>query len=139
MTYSGVPPDYEPFLEAFDPELRKQLGVCYTPPQIVRSLVARVDTVLREERDRPDGLADPDVYVLYPCRGTGAYLAEVLRPIVATLKDRGEEALWGGKLKAAAIERFFGLEILSRWLHFFLAFLRPGVAPCRAFCGRRGS
>ena len=27
---------YEPFLEAFDPELRKQLGVWYTPPQIVK-------------------------------------------------------------------------------------------------------
>ena len=27
---------YEPFLEAFDPELRKELGVWYTPPEIVR-------------------------------------------------------------------------------------------------------
>ena len=27
---------YEPFLEAFDPELRKQLGVWYTPPEIVQ-------------------------------------------------------------------------------------------------------
>ncbi len=26
---------YEPFLEAFDPELRKQLGVWYTPPEVV--------------------------------------------------------------------------------------------------------
>ena len=26
---------YEPFLEAFDPELRKELGVWYTPPEIV--------------------------------------------------------------------------------------------------------
>ena len=35
---------YEPFLEAFDPELRKQLGVWYTPPEIVKYMVARVDT-----------------------------------------------------------------------------------------------
>ena len=35
---------YEPFLEAFDPELRKQLGVWYTPPEIVQYMVARVDT-----------------------------------------------------------------------------------------------
>jgi hypothetical protein len=26
---------YEPFLEAFDPELRRELGVWYTPPEIV--------------------------------------------------------------------------------------------------------
>ena len=36
---------YEPFLEAYDPELRKELGVWYTPPEIVKYQVARVDTV----------------------------------------------------------------------------------------------
>lgn len=116
---------YEPFLEAFDPELRKQLGVWYTPPEIVRYMVARVDTVLREELNRPDGLADPDVYVLDPCCGTGAYLAEVLRVIAATLKDRGEEALLGGKLKAAAMERIFGFEILPA--PFVVAHLQLGL------------
>ena len=55
---------YEPFLEAFDPELRKELGVWYTPPEIVRYMVARVDTVLRQELGIADGLADPHVYVL---------------------------------------------------------------------------
>ncbi len=116
---------YEPFLEAFDPELRKQLGVWYTPPEIVRYMVARVDTVLREELDRPDGLADPDVYVLDPCCGTGAYLTEVLRVIAATLKDKGEEALLGGKLKAAAMERLFGFEILPA--PFVVAHLQLGL------------
>ena len=51
---------YEPFLEAYDPELRKALGVWYTPPEIVKYQVARVDRVLREELDLPDGLADPE-------------------------------------------------------------------------------
>jgi hypothetical protein len=116
---------YEPFLEAFDPELRKQLGVWYTPPEIVRYMTARVDTVLREELGRPDGLADPDVYVLDPCCGTGAYLVEVLRSIAATLKDKGEEALLGGKLKAAAMERIFGFEILPA--PFVVAHLQLGL------------
>jgi len=44
---------YEPFLEAFDPELRRQLGVWYTPPEVVRYMVARVDAALREELGRP--------------------------------------------------------------------------------------
>ena len=35
---------YEPFLESFDPDLRKQLGVWYTPPEVVRYMVARVST-----------------------------------------------------------------------------------------------
>ena len=80
---------YEPFLEAFDPELRKELGVWYTPPEIVKYMVARVDQVLREELDIADGLADPRVVVLDPCCGTGAYLVEVLDRIAATLAREG--------------------------------------------------
>ena len=76
----AVPYFYEPFLEAFDPELRKQLGVWYTPVEVVRYMVARVDRALKEDLDIPDGLAAENVYVLDPCCGTGAYLAEVLRP-----------------------------------------------------------
>jgi len=92
---------YEPFLEAFDPELRKQLGVWYTPPEIVRYQVARVDAALREELDIPDGLADPRVFVLDPCCGTGAYLVEVLRKIEKTLKEEKGE---GDALNAEAIK-----------------------------------
>lgn len=68
---------YEPFLEAFDPELRKQLGVWYTPHEIVRYMVARVDTALREELGLADGLADKNVFILDPCCGTGSFLVEV--------------------------------------------------------------
>ncbi len=47
----------------------------------MRYIMERVDTVLREELDLPDGLADPNVYVLDPGNGTGSYLVEVLRRI----------------------------------------------------------
>ena len=80
---------YEPFLEAFDPQLRKDLGVWYTPPEIVQYMVARVDTVLREELGIADGLADPRVVVLDPCCGTGAYLVEVLNKIAADAAREG--------------------------------------------------
>jgi len=116
---------YEPFLEAFDPELRKQLGVWYTPTEIVQYMVARVDTVLREELKLADGLADPNVYVLDPCCGTGAYLVEVLKRIDRTLKERGEDALAAEELKRAAINRVFGFEILPA--PFVVAHLQMGV------------
>lgn len=103
---------YEPFLEAFDPELRKELGVWYTPREIVQYMVARVDTVLRTELDIADGLADPRVYVLDPCCGTGAYLVEVLKRIHQTLKEKGNNALLADELKNAAMHRVFGFEIL---------------------------
>ena len=103
---------YEPFLQAYDPELRKALGVWFTPPEIVKYQVARVDRVLRDELDLPDGLANPNVIVLDPCCGTGAYLVEVLHSIAATLRDKGGDALVASDLKQAAIKRVFGFEIL---------------------------
>ena len=81
---------YEPFLEAFDPQLRKELGVWYTPAEIVRYMVARVDEVLRSELGIADGLADKNVYVLDPCCGTGTYLIEVLKKIEETLRAKGK-------------------------------------------------
>jgi hypothetical protein len=117
---------YEPFLEAFDPELRKQLGVWYTPPEIVQYQVARVDAALREELDIPDGLADPRVFVLDPCCGTGAYLVEVLRVIAHTLKEeKGEGALAELAVKEAAQKRVFGFEIMPA--PFVVAHLQMGL------------
>jgi len=103
---------YEPFLEAFDPQLRKELGVWYTPAEIVKYMVERVDTVLRQELGLAQGLADRNVYVLDPCCGTGSYLVEVLDRIHRTLKERGGDALTASDLKEAAQKRVFGFEIL---------------------------
>jgi hypothetical protein len=103
---------YEPFLEAFDPELRKELGVWYTPREVVQYMVERVDRVLREELGRPSGLADPNVYVLDPCCGTGAFLVEALNRIAKTLSENSGDALMGTDLKKAATERVFGFELL---------------------------
>ena len=50
-----MPYFYEPFLEAFDPALRKQLGVWYTPAEVVRYMVARVDRALRDDLGSPTG------------------------------------------------------------------------------------
>ena len=121
----AVPYFYEPFLEAFDPGLRKQLGVWYTPAEIVRYMVTRVDKALVDDLDIPDGLAAENVYVLDPCCGTGAFLAEVLRRIAANLKERGLGALAGARVKQAALERVFGFEIMPA--PFVVAHLQVGV------------
>ncbi len=116
---------YEPFLKAYDPELRKELGVWYTPPEIVQYQVERVDRVLREELDIADGLADDRVVILDPCCGTGAYLVETLKRIYKTLEEKGGSALTAQKLKHAAMERVFGFEILPA--PFVIAHLQLGL------------
>ena len=116
---------YEPFLQAFDPELRKQLGVWYTPSEVVRYMVARVDQALQDDLGLADGLAAENVYVLDPCCGTGAYLAEVLRRIAANLNNQGLGALTGARVKQAATERVFGFEIMPA--PFVVAHLQVGL------------
>ena len=121
----AVPYFYEPFLEAFDPDLRKQLGVWYTPVEVVRYMVARVDKALKDDLGIADGLAAENVYVLDPCCGTGAYLAEVLRRIAANLEGQGLGALAGARVKQAALERVFGFEIMPA--PFVVAHLQVGL------------
>ena len=121
----AVPYFYEPFLEAFDPDLRKQLGVWYTPTEVVRYMVARVDRALKDDLGIADGLAAENVYVLDPCCGTGAFLAETLRRIAANLETRGLGALTGARVKQAATKRVFGFEIMPA--PFVVAHLQVGL------------
>ena len=121
----AVPYFYEPFLQAFDPELRKQLGVWYTPAEVVRYMVARVDRALKDDLGIADGLAAENVYVLDPCCGTSAYLAEVLRRISSNLEGSGLGALVGARVKQAATQRVFGFEIMPA--PYVVAHLQVGL------------
>ena len=88
-------------------------------------MVARVDRALKDDLGLAEGLAAQNVYVLDPCCGTGAYLAEVLRRIAANLKGQGLGALAGARVKHAAIERVFGFEIMPA--PFVVAHLQVGI------------
>jgi hypothetical protein len=104
---------YEPFLEAFDPELRKKLGVWYTPGDIVRYQVRKIDQLLRQRLGCPRGFADEHVVVLDPCCGTGAYLIEVLGCIAEQYEREGAGDALGEKLLHAFCHRILGFEILT--------------------------
>ncbi len=88
-------------------------------------MVARVDKALKDDLGIPEGLAAENVYVLDPCCGTGAYMAEVLRRIAANLHGQGLGALAGARVKQAATERVFGFEIMPA--PFVVAHLQVGL------------
>ena len=104
---------YEPFLETFDPELRKELGVWYTPTDVIRYQVAKIDQMLRDELGCSRGFADQRVVVLDPACGTGAYLIEVLRCTARQLASEGEKTLLAAQLLDAMCRRFIGFEVLT--------------------------
>ncbi|HLJ93334.1 MAG TPA: type ISP restriction/modification enzyme [Gemmataceae bacterium] len=73
---------YEPFLAAYNPQMRKAYGVYYTPAPIVAFMVRAVDDLLKLHFQVPDGLAEnevpPRVLILDPACGTGNFLAGVI-------------------------------------------------------------
>lgn len=116
---------YEPFLQAYDPDLRKELGVWYTPPEIVRYIVARVHEALQRDLGVKLGLADEQVHVLDPCTGTGSFLVESIRTIAKVLDEEHDDALVAQQAKKAALSRVHGFELLPA--PFVVAHLQLGL------------
>ena len=87
---------YEDFLAAYDPKLRQNAGVYYTPVQVVRTQVRLIDELLRKRLGKPLGFADPEVVVLDPAVGTGTYLLGVVEEALRRVKaERGVGAVPG--------------------------------------------
>jgi len=102
---------YEEFLDVYDKKLRKETGSYYTPPEVVRAMVALVDEALRSKRfNLHAGLASPQVTLADPAVGTGTFLLGVLRRIADRVTaDEGEGAVPGAI--QAALSRLIGFEI----------------------------
>ena len=113
---------YEPFLEKFDKQLRKDLGVWYTPRDIVRYQVETTHDLLKTELGLTKGLLDERVVVLDPATGTGSYLVEIGRFMLQALADH---PLRGRIVKKALQERVFGFELLPA--PFVIAHLQLGL------------
>ena len=79
---------YEDFLAAYDPALRKDAGVYYTPLAVVRAQVRLTEDYLINRLHRPFGFADPSVATLDPAVGTGTYLLAVVAQAAARLAER---------------------------------------------------
>ncbi|RKU17173.1 hypothetical protein C6501_04540 [Candidatus Poribacteria bacterium] len=103
---------YETFLKEYNPKLRFDRGVFYTPPQVISYIVRSVDSLLKTELNRPDGLADDNTLILDPATGTGGFLLTVLdhiREYVITNYGTGD---WNPYINAQLVKRIFGFELL---------------------------
>ncbi len=102
---------YEEFLGVYDNDLRKLTGSYYTAPEVVSSMVALVDEVLRSARfGLHGGLAAPSVTLIDPATGTGTFMLGVLRRIAENVKaDQGEGSV--PEAVQAAIKRLIAFEM----------------------------
>jgi len=73
------------------------MGVVYTPPSIVRFMIASVREILRGEFDRD--LDAPGVHVIDPFTGTGNFLVHLLRALPKTaLRKKYLGELWANEI-----------------------------------------
>lgn len=76
---------YDNFFRTAFPKMVEQLGIVYTPVEVVDFIVHSVDDVLRKEFGR--GLTDEDVQILDPFTGTGTFVTRLLQSGLIEQKD----------------------------------------------------
>lgn len=102
---------YEDFLGAYDPKLRKDRGVYYTPVEVVQAQVHLIADLLQRRFAKPLGFADEDVVVLDPAVGTGTYPLAVIDHAAETVRGRYGSAAVPDRLRRLA-QRLHAFEIL---------------------------
>lgn len=125
---------YESFLAAYDPKLREQRGVYYTPEPVVSYIIRSVDEILVSSFGKKDGLADDSVKILDPATGTGTFLAQTILHIYDRFKKAGNEGFFSAEyVEKKLVPRLFGFELMVASytiahlkLHLLLKDLCPG-------------
>lgn len=97
----------EVFLNSFDPDRAEELGVIYTPLEVVDFMCASVEEKVRQSYGR--SLSSMGVPILDPCTGTGSFLVNII-----------------GRIEPCSLpykyqHELFGIEIM--FLPFYLATL----------------
>lgn len=156
---------YEPFLAAYDKELKNKRGVFFTPRPVVSYIVRSVHELLQKEFGLEDGLAstdtwgdvakriaglkipegvkatDPFVCILDPATGTGTFLFECIEVIERTMKDRWCEELrkdgWADPAIAARWKEYVPRHLLPRLFGYELMMASYAIAHLKLSLGLR--
>lgn len=128
---------YEDFLDAYNPQLRKDQGVYYTPDEVVSYIVRTAHASLQNDFGLPLGLADtttwaafakakklavpdgidpktPFVQVLDPALGTGTFLLRVIEVVYETMKAEFEKQGLDGETSRKAWASYVRKDLLPR-------------------------
>ncbi|MBI2515605.1 MAG: N-6 DNA methylase [Opitutae bacterium] len=88
---------YEKFFQGFAVKVADTMGIVYTPPSIVRFMIASIRELLKKEFGKD--LGDPGVHVLDPFTGTGNFLVHLIRELPAkALKRKFGGELWANEI-----------------------------------------
>lgn len=102
---------YEDFLAAYDPKLRKDYGVYYTPREVVELQVRLVGELLLNRFGKKLGFADDGVVFLDPAVGTGTYPVAAVKHGLEKVRARSGPGAVSARARQMA-ENMHGFEIL---------------------------
>lgn len=78
---------YEDFLAKYDPKMRKDRGVYYTPVPVIQIQVKLVAELLANHFDAEFSFVDPNVITLDPACGTGTYILTAIKHGLDQISD----------------------------------------------------
>jgi hypothetical protein len=102
---------YEDFLAAYDPRLRKDFGVYYTPREVVELQVRLSSELLEKRFGKKLGFADDGVVFLDPAVGTGTYLVATVKNALEKVRVRSGSGAVPARAAQMA-KNMHGFEIL---------------------------
>ena len=102
---------YEDFLGAYDPKLRKDYGVYYTPRQVVELQVRLASELLEKHFDKRLGFADDGVVFLDPAVGTGTYPVAAVNHGLEKVRVRSGAGAVPERARQMA-DNMYGFEVL---------------------------
>ncbi len=108
---------YETFLRAYDPKLRKEKGVYYTPDSVVKFIINALDALLKTHfKDAPLGLKsaldNENIKLLDFATGTGTFLLEAFRKALEVRKTSDGGISTKEDKYQNLLKQFYGFEYL---------------------------
>ncbi|MCJ8519079.1 hypothetical protein ABID21_002212 [Pseudorhizobium tarimense] len=102
---------YEDFLAAYDPKLRKDYGVYYTPREVVELQVRLAGELLTSRFGKKLGFADDGVVFLDPAVGTGTYPVAAVKHGLEKVRARSGAGAVPARARQMA-DNMHGFEVL---------------------------
>ncbi|WP_269565231.1 type ISP restriction/modification enzyme [Helicobacter pylori] len=108
---------YETFLSAYDPKLRENKGVYYTPDSVVKFIINALDSLLKTHfKDAPLGLKsaldNENIKLLDFATGTGTFLLEAFRKALEMRKTNDGGISTKEDKYQNLLKQFYGFEYL---------------------------
>ena len=103
---------YETFLDKYNPEERRRMGVYYTPDSVVSYITRSVNSILKNSFGKEIGFGNTSVEVLDPSTGTMSFLASACQLAIDEKKNANGDGMIDEFIHDHVLKHFYGYELM---------------------------